>query len=135
MPFIDYVNRLRTLSLNQVMQILFGVQTADILKEKAKEVIDAFKDTTQPLDVNIGRIKGVIGNPQKYADALDLIELTILEEMVDPKVAEMENFDQDANAIIWMHSRRFKDPGYLEVTKAMLLKHGIDQHFIDQVYG
>jgi len=47
---------------------------------------------------------------------------------------DMENFGQDPNAIIWMHSRRFTDPKYLDLTRSILLQYGIDSDFIDSVF-
>jgi len=48
---------------------------------------------------------------------------------------DMENFGQDPNAIIWMHSRRFTDPKYLELTRSILLQYEIDSDFIDSVFN
>jgi hypothetical protein len=49
---------------------------------------------------------------------------------------EVENFDLWPERFVWKHSRRHKDdPRYLEVTKSMLLKFGIDKKHIELVYG
>lgn len=51
-------------------------------------------------------------------------------------LTEAENFDLWPDLIVWKHSRRHNhDPRFLEVTKSMLFKYGIDKQFIDQVYG
>jgi len=48
---------------------------------------------------------------------------------------EIENFGQNPNAIIWMHSRRFTDPKYLDLTRSILLQYEIDSDFIDSVFN
>ena len=53
----------------------------------------------------------------------------------DGILKEADDFDQSLERIVWKHSRKLKDPRCLEVTKLVLLKHGIDKQFIDQVYG
>ena len=51
-------------------------------------------------------------------------------------LVEAENFDQPPNTIVWKHSRRHQhDPRFLEITKSVLLKYGIDKEIIDQIYG
>jgi len=51
-------------------------------------------------------------------------------------LTEAENFDLWPDLIVWKHSRRHNhDTRFLEVTKSMLLKYGIDKQVIDQVYG
>jgi len=47
---------------------------------------------------------------------------------------EMEKFNQDPHAIVWMHSRRFKDPDYLAVTRSVLLQYDIDSDFVNSVF-
>ena len=51
-------------------------------------------------------------------------------------LVEAENFNLWPDLIVWKHSRRHNhDPRFLEVTKSMLFKYGIDKQFIDQIYG
>ena len=49
-------------------------------------------------------------------------------------VRESAEFDQSPHQIIWKHSRKLADPRCLEVTRAVLLRHGIDAQVIDQIY-
>jgi len=44
-------------------------------------------------------------------------------------------FDSNPLTIVWKHSRKLSNPQCLEVTKSMLLKYGIDQQFVNQVYN
>jgi hypothetical protein len=53
----------------------------------------------------------------------------------DGIVKEADDFDQSTERLVWKHSRKLQDPRCLDVTKSMLIKHGIDTQFIDQVYG
>jgi len=48
---------------------------------------------------------------------------------------QAEEFDNDSTKIIWKHSRKLTDPRCLDVTRAVLVKHGIDQAFVKQVFG
>ena len=51
-------------------------------------------------------------------------------------LTEAENFDRWPDLTVWKHSRRHKDDlRFLEVTRSMLLKYGIDKDLIDHVYG
>jgi len=51
-------------------------------------------------------------------------------------LVEAENFDLWPDLVVWKHSRRHNhDPRFLEVTRSMLLKYGIDKEIIDQIYG
>ena len=48
---------------------------------------------------------------------------------------ETEHFDKWPDLTIWKHSRRHKnDSRFLEVTKSMLIKYGIDNNLINQIY-
>jgi hypothetical protein len=49
-------------------------------------------------------------------------------------LSEMEKFNQDPHAIVWMHSRRLKDPDYLAVTRSVLLQYDIDSDFVNSVF-
>ena len=47
---------------------------------------------------------------------------------------EADQFDQNANYIIWKHNRRLPDLRSLAVTKSVLSTYGIEQHIIDRVF-
>jgi hypothetical protein len=47
---------------------------------------------------------------------------------------QAKEFEQDSNRIIWKHSRKLSDPRCVEVTRQVLLGHGIDPNFVKQVY-
>jgi hypothetical protein len=48
---------------------------------------------------------------------------------------ESQDFDQWTERKIWKHSRKLEDPRCVDVTKSVLLKYGIEQEIIDQVFG
>jgi hypothetical protein len=48
---------------------------------------------------------------------------------------EVEDFDRWPERVVWKHSRKLKDPRCVDVTKSVLLKYGIEQEIIDQVFG
>ena len=49
-------------------------------------------------------------------------------------VKEAKDFDSDSRRIIWKHSRKAAEKNCIDITKSMLVKYGIDQVYIDQVY-
>jgi hypothetical protein len=53
----------------------------------------------------------------------------------DNILVQAEEFDLLPERIIWKHSRKLEDPRCLDVTRSILIKHGIDSHFVDQVYN
>jgi len=53
----------------------------------------------------------------------------------DGIVKEAVDFDQHPERIVWKHSRKLADPRCIDVTRSVLIKHGIDQQFLDQVYS
>ena len=50
-------------------------------------------------------------------------------------VQQAQAFDADPKPPVWMHSRKLTDPRCLDVTRSVLIKHGIEPQFIDQVYS
>jgi hypothetical protein len=53
----------------------------------------------------------------------------------DGILEQAELFDQNPERIVWKHSRKLEDPRCVDVTRSVLIKHGIDQQFVDHVYG
>jgi hypothetical protein len=53
----------------------------------------------------------------------------------DGILAQVEEFESSMERIVWKHSRKLEDPRCIDVTRSVLIKHGIDSQFIDQVYG
>jgi len=53
----------------------------------------------------------------------------------DGILEQAELFDQNSDRIVWKHSRKLLDPRCVDVTRSVLIKHGIDQQFVEQVYG
>lgn len=49
-------------------------------------------------------------------------------------VQQAQAFDADPKPPVWMHSRKLTDPRCLDVTRSVLIKHGIEPQFIDQVF-
>ena len=111
--FSHFVNKLRNVNLNQVTQFLFGSKSSKNIQELSKQVINEFKNFTQPLNINIAKIQGIIANPEKYAETLDFIELTILEKMVNPAIENMVDFDPEIynNYVAILHTPVTNDNG------------------------
>jgi hypothetical protein len=68
-------------------------------------------------------------NPLLFAGAYSLMPYEGL-------LQQVEEFDQQPSKIVWKHSRRHKDDKrFLEITKSVLIKYGIDSELIKSVYG
>ena len=50
-------------------------------------------------------------------------------------VKEAEDFDADSCRVIWKHSRKAAEPTCADVTKVMLIKYGVNDQLVQQVYG
>jgi hypothetical protein len=80
-------------------------------------------------------------DPDRLVEYLTHKEMPLLfgggwtHQTYDGILKEATYFDQNPERIVWKHSRKLADPRCLDVTRSVLIKYGIDQQFIDQVYG